>query len=141
MTAHEDFSRRQEIKTGSDRGFGVVFALVFAAVGLWPSLADGAAPRLWALIVAAAFLAVALFRPVLLAPFNRLWSRLGLVLSRIVNPLVLGVLFYLVVTPTALAFRVFGKDPLRLRRGPEEKSYWIERSPPGPPPDSMSNQF
>ncbi|MBT3401824.1 MAG: hypothetical protein HN420_17765, partial [Rhodospirillaceae bacterium] len=91
--------------------------------------------------VAIAFLAIAFLRPGLLAPLNRLWTRFGLLLHRIVNPIVMGFLFYLTVTPMALIMRALGKDLLRLKRDPEAKSYWIERTPPGPAPDTMSNQF
>ncbi len=76
-----------------------------------------------------------------LAPLNRAWARLGLVLHRLTNPLVMAVIFYLAVTPTALVLRLFGKDPLRRRFEPEAESYWIERRPPGPAPESMRHQF
>ena len=125
---------------GSDRGFGMVAALVFTGVGGWPLL-DGAPPRWWALAAAGAVLAIALVKAHWLAPFNRLWFRFGLVLGRIVNPVVLAVIYVAVVTPTGLVMRARGKDPLRLRRDPRAASYWIRRDPPGPEPGSMTNQF
>jgi len=75
-----------------------------------------------------------------LAPLNKWWTKLGLLLYRVVSPIVLGLLFYVTLTPIALVMRLLGKDPLRLRRDPDAASYWIDRSPP-PAPESMKNQF
>ncbi len=79
--------------------------------------------------------------PQVLAPLNRLWFKLGLLLHKIVNPIVLGIMFYVVVTPTGLIMRLLGKDLLRLKRDPAAASYWIERTPPGPKPESLGDQF
>ena len=137
---HEDYGRTEVLKLGSERAFGVVFAAVFAAIGLWPLVAGGAV-RAWALGVGVAFFVVALARPALLRPLNRLWFRFGLLLNRIVNPLVMGLLFFLTVTPIGLVMRALGKDPLRLRFDRGARSYWIERQPPGPAPETMRQQF
>lgn len=131
---------REEVRRSSDRSFGVVFAAAFLVIALFP-LVRGGEPRLWALAVAAAFLGAALIRPALLAPLNRLWFRFGLLLGRVTNPLIMGLVFFLVITPMAVIMRLRGKDPLRLRPDREAKSYWIERVPPGPAPASMTNQF
>jgi predicted membrane metal-binding protein len=138
---HEDFSsRHEEIKSSSNRGFGLVIATFFAIVALWPLLR--AEPvRWWALGVAAAFAVAALLWAAALAPLNALWTRLGLLLYKVVSPVVLGLLFYVTVTPIALMMRVLGKDPLRLRRDQHAASYWLERTPPGPSAESMKNQF
>ena len=93
------------------------------------------------LIVAAAFAVVALAIPRALGPLSRAWQGLGKAIHKVVNPVVMGLLFYLTVTPTGLLMRLFGKDPLRLRFDPEAKSYWIERRPPGPAPETMHQQF
>lgn len=137
---HEDFGRADGPKAGSERGFGIVFAVVFAVIGFWPLL-DGGAARIWALVTAALFLAAGLLAPGVLKPLNRLWFRFGMVLGRVVNPLVMGLLFYGTITPTALVMRLAGKDPLRLKFEPDAESYWIERDPAGPAPDTMRNQF
>lgn len=137
---HEAFDREEPVKGSSDRGFGYVFTVVFAIIGLWPLL-HGNGLRWWSLGLAVVFLAVALVRPVLLAPLNRLWMRFGLLLHKVVNPLVMGMLFYLVLTPFGVALRLLGKDPLRRSFDPSAASYWIPRSPPGPLPDTMKNQF
>ena len=140
-STHEDLTRRpDEAKGGSDRAFGLVMAAAAATYALWP-LFGGEAPRPWVLAICGALAALAFVRPVVLAPFNRAWTRFGLLLNRIVNPLVLGLLFFATVTPTALILRAMGKDPLRLRFEPDAQTYWIERRPPGPEPETMRNQF
>ncbi|MEO5362606.1 MAG: SxtJ family membrane protein [Magnetococcus sp. DMHC-8] len=125
-------------KTASDRSFGLVFAAVFALVGLHPLL-DGPEPSPWWLLAAAALLPVALWRPGWLAPGNRLWTRFGLLLNRFTAPLVMGVLFLTVVTPIGLLMRLLGQRPLRLSYEPEADSYWIVRQ--SPTPDSMKRPF
>ena len=138
--AHEDLSREQQVEGSSDRAFGLVFAGVFLIVACWP-LFYLALPRWWALGVAAAFALVAIWKPALLERLNRLWIKLGLMLGKIVSPIALGILFYGVVAPIGMLVRLSGKDPLRLKLDSGAKSYWIPRKPPGPPPDSMTNQF
>lgn len=138
--AHEDFSRDEAIEGSSNRAFGVVFAVVFALVGLWP-LTGGGAPRLWALACAAAILALALAVPAILAAPNRAWTRFGLLLGRIMSPVVIAILFYVVFTPFGLAMRLVRRDPLRLRFDRDASTYWTERVPPGPDPAGMRDQF
>ncbi|MGE4218629.1 MAG: SxtJ family membrane protein [Alphaproteobacteria bacterium] len=137
---HEDFSRDETVTGSSDRGFGIVFAVVFTIVGLWPLTGDRD-PRWWSVALAAAFLLAALLRPGVLAPLNRLWTRFGLLLHKIVNPLVMGLMFFVVITPMGIVMRMAGKDPMRLRRDGAASTYWIAREPPGPEPQSMKNQF
>jgi hypothetical protein len=137
---HEDFSRQEEITPSSDRSFGLVIAIFFLILGIWP-LVHAEPVRWWALGAAAVFAVLALLWTAALAPLNKLWTKLGLLLYRIVSPIVLGLLFYLTVTPIALLMRLLGKDPLRLRRDPDGASYWVIRTPPGPTPESMKNQF
>jgi hypothetical protein len=79
--------------------------------------------------------------PAALRPLNRLWLRFGLLLYRVVNPVVMALVFYSTMVPIGLAMRLCGKDPLRLRREPDAASYWLEREPPGPLPATMKNQF
>ena len=137
---HEDFSREEAVKAGSDRGFGQVFAgffVLMSGLSWW----RGHTAWHWALPVAAAFLIVAYTYPRLLGPLNRLWLKFGLLLYKVVNPIVLGLLFFVTIAPIGLVMRLFGKDFLRLKLDRDAKSYWIERAPPGPPPQSMKNQF
>ena len=141
MSLHERLQPDEPLPRGSDRAFGLAFAFVGAMAGGALPLILGGTPHWWVLGIAAALLAVALARPGLLALPNRGWYRVRLLLSRIVNPLVMAVLFYGVVTPTGLALRAFGKDPLRRRFDPAATSYWLPRDPPGPAPDTMRRQF
>lgn len=127
-------------KTASDRSFGIVFTVFFCLVAAWP-LWHGEAMRLWALMPAALFVAATALTPSLLAPLNRQWTRLGLLLHKIVNPIVLGLIFAIAIIPIGLLFKLMGKDPLRLKRKAGEQSYWIERAPPGPAADSLPRQF
>lgn len=138
--SHESFDRDEALPGGSNRALGIVFAVVFALIALVPPLFGGPI-RLWSLGVSAAFLAAAFLAPALLGPLNRVWTRFGLLLHRIVSPIVLGFMFFVVVTPIGLLMRAFGKDPLRLRFDRVVRSYWIERKPPGPAPESLSDQF
>lgn len=137
---HEDLARADAVKIGSSRAFGIVFAVVFALIGLWPLIADGAV-RIWALGVSAVFLTLALVWPRTLDHLNRLWFLFGLLLHKIVNPLIMGLLFYITVTPIALIMRLMGKDPLRLKFDRSARTYWMDRTPPGPPPETMRRQF
>ena len=136
----ENTERSEAIEGSSDRVFGLVFAGVFSVVALWP-LVQGEAIRLWAMLVAMAFLALAVAIPRSLSQLNRLWMRLGLLMGRVVSPVAIGIVYYLTVVPTGLIMRALGKDPLRLRFERELPSYWIKREPPGPNPKTMNDQF
>ncbi len=87
------------------------------------------------------FAIIAIWKPALLAVPNRLWTKLGVLLGKVVSPIALGILFYGVITPIGAVMRLAGKDALRLKLDSGADSYWIPRKPPGPPPDSMTNQF
>lgn len=137
---HEDLRREHDVKRSSERAFGIVFAVVFTVVGIWPFWSQGTV-RPWALALAACFLGLGLFWQAPLRPLNRLWLRFGLLLHSIVNPVVMALLFFGTVVPMGLLMRLAGKDPLRLKRDPQAASYWVVRAPPGPAPESMSNQF
>jgi hypothetical protein len=128
------------VKPSSNSVFGLVFAVFFALVAVLP-IVRGHAIRLWALPFSALFLLAALAAPKILTPLNRAWTALGSLLHAVVNPLVLGILFYLVFTPFGWVLRRMGKDFLRLRSAPGAPTYWIPRQPPGPTPESMSRQF
>jgi len=138
--AHEDLNRKQHVAGSSDRAFGAVIAGACVLLALGP-LRHGHAPRWWAFFAAGALALIALLKPVLLATANRLWTRLGFLLGKVVSPIALGFLLYAVLTPVALILRLTGQDPLRLKLDRGADSYWMVRNPPGPPPDSMSNQF
>ena len=137
---HENYTRDEHVEGSSDRGFGQVFAGFFALVAAISWWRDGTGWH-WMLPVAAIFLVIAYTVPSVLAPLNRLWMKFGLVLYKVMNPIVLGLLFFVTIMPIGLVMRAFGKDFLRLRPDRKATSYWIVRTPPGPPPRSMRNQF
>ena len=140
QSSHEVFSRDEKLVTGSDRSFGLVMAVAFAVV---TALNAWHAGRLWPWTggLAVLFLATALLRPRVLNPLNRIWMRFGLLLHKVVNPIIMALLFFGTVWPTGLVMRMMGRDLLRLKREPQAASYWIVRSPPGPSPETMKDQF
>jgi len=124
----------------SNRSFGLVFVGFCAVVACWRFIHGQS--HVWVFVaIAALLLAISLFRPALLAPFNRLWFRFGLLLNRIVSPVLMAVIFFCVVLPTGLVIRATQKDPLKLKWDQAAPSYWISRIPPGPTPVSIRNQF
>lgn len=141
---HERAGRAPAPAPSSDRAFGLVMVVAFFALGALPML-GGRPFRAWAFAVSAGFLVLSLAAPGLLAPLHFLWQRLGSLLRRFVQPVaqtvILGGIYFGVVTPIALLGRALGKDPLRLSRAPSAKTYWILREPPGPAPDSLTRQF
>ncbi len=137
---HEDLRREKAIAIGSSRSFGLVFCALFTLIGLLP-LAHGAEPRAWSLGLALVMLILAVFAPSVLRPLNVAWSRFGLLLNRIVSPIVMALVFYGAVTPMGILVRRFANSSLKLHRDPSSTSYWIARNPPGPAPDTLKNQF
>lgn len=138
---HERLSAGEDdTKLPTERKFGITFAAVFAVIGLLP-LVHGGAIRFWSLGVAAVFLVGAYFFPSALHPLNRAWFALGLLLHRIMNPVILGAMFYTVITPMAVLIRISGKRLLNLGFDPNAQTYWIIRTPPGPKAESVHRQF
>lgn len=141
MRTHEGLSRSDlPVPRSSDRFFGFTFAVVFGLIGLW-LLIGGSLPALVFLGIACVFLVIALAAPALLGPLNRLWLKFGDLLHAIVSPIILGLIFFLMITPIGLFMRLFGKDFLRLRFDPDAPSYWLRREPPGPEKTSFDKQF
>jgi len=134
--AHAD----DRLVVGSHRVFGWVMAVVAGLVALW-AWRKGHGWLWWPAGIAIAFALAAAIAPALLAPLNRAWMAFGLLLGRIISPLVMGLIFFGVVTPIALLARLRGVDPMRRRFDPGAKTYWIERDPPGPDPATMERQF
>jgi hypothetical protein len=139
QSTHESFVREEGSSPGSDRTFGLVMAVALLLLALLNGWRHG---RLWPweATVAAVLLLAALLKPALLHPLNRVWMKLGLLLHRIVNPIVMGLLFYGTIWPTGLIMRWRGTDLLRLKREAAADSYWIVRDP-GPAPETMRDQF
>ena len=126
----------QKIKTSSNKSFGIVFFIVFLIIALYPLIKDGEI-RLWSLIVSLIFLILGLINSTILTPLNRLWFKFGIFLGKIVSPIVLGTIFFLIVTPTGLLLRLFGKDVINLKYN-DNNSYWIEKTGPK---SNMKDQF
>ena len=137
MTASmsEEFS---SIKVGSNRSFGVVFVVVFALIGLFPLVREEA-PRIWALLVSAAFLLPTIVYPQALSPLNKLWFRFGMLLGRIINPLVMFIMYALVMVPVGLVLKLMRKDLLRMKLDARSPTYWNQRAPPGPTAESLKD--
>ena len=138
--SHESLERNESPQGSSNRTLGLTFAAVFLIISLYP-LAFGRPLRLWSIALAAGFAVLALALPDVLGPLNKVWTRLGLLLHRITSPIVLGLMFFCVVTPIGFVMRLRGRDPLRLSMNPDASTYWIDRIPPGPKPDTLPNQF
>ena len=125
-----------EIKISSNRSFGIVFFIVFLLIALYPLLKDNDL-RIWSLIISFIFLGLGLINSKILTPLNRLWFKFGLLLGRFISPLIMGIIFFIVVTPTGIIMRLFKKDLLNLKYNKKE-SYWINKSGPK---SKMKNQF
>ena len=124
------------IKIGSNRSFGIVFFIVFLLISLYP-LINSQDIRLWSLFVSFVFLFLGLINSKILNPLNKLWFKLGMFLGKIISPIIMGIIFFLVVTPTGLIMRILGKDLLNLKYN-KKQSYWIEKKGPK---SKMKNQF
>ena len=126
-----------EIKLGSNRSFGIIFFIVFVLIAIYPLINQGEV-RIWSLIISFLFLFLGLLNSKILTPLNKLWFRFGLFLGKIISPIIMGVIFFLVVTPIGLLMRFFGKDVLNLKLNKKKSSYWIEKAGPK---SKMKNQF
>ena len=125
-----------DIKISSNRSFGIVFFIVFLLISIYPIFKDGNI-RTWSVLVAILFLVLGLMNAIILTPLNKTWFKFGLILGKIVSPIVMGVVFFTVVTPIAFFMKILGKDLLNLKYN-NNKSYWIDKSGPK---SKMRNQF
>ena len=123
-------------KINSNRSFGIVFFLVFILIAFYPIINQGEV-RVWSIFISLFFLILGIMNSSILTPLNKLWFKLGLLLGKIISPLVMGLIFFLVVTPIGLIMRILGKDVLNLKYN-KNKSYWIEKKGPK---SRMKNQF
>ena len=124
------------IKINSNRSFGIVFFLVFLLIALYP-LTNSEDVRLWSIVISLIFLVLGSVNSKFLTPLNKLWFKFGIFLGKIISPLIMGIIFFLVVTPIGLIMRILGKDVINLRYN-KNKSYWIEKIGPK---SKMKNQF
>ncbi len=124
------------VKLGSNKSFGIVFFIVFLIIAIYPILSDGNL-RLWSLVISLVFLILGLINSRFLTPLNKLWFKFGIILGKIISPIIMGIIFFLVVTPIGLLMRLLKKDVLNLKFN-DNKTYWIEKNGPR---SKMKNQF
>ena len=125
-----------DVKISSNRSFGIVFFVVFLLVALYP-LINGEELRIWSLVISFIFLILGILNSKILSPLNKLWFKFGIFLGKVISPIIMGIIFFLVVTPIGFIMRLLGKDVLNLKYS-NNKSYWIEKSGPK---SKMKNQF
>ena len=125
-----------EIKVGSNRSFGIVFFVVFLLIGIWPILDNGEL-RYWSILISLIFLILGAFNSKYLTPFNKIWFRFGIFLGNFIAPIVMGLIYFTVVTPTGFIMKLLRKDLINLKKN-TNKTYWIEKSDKR---TSMKNQF
>ncbi len=136
---HEDLGRKHDVQGGSNRSFGITFFVALSLLGLLPLLGGGT-PRWWLIGPGVAFLVLAFVYPSILTRPNQLWTKFGLLLHRIISPIIIGFMFYVVLAPIGLIMRLLGKDLLSKKFDPDARTYWISRTD-GPAPETMKNQF
>jgi len=125
-----------DIKISSNKSFGIVFFVVFLLIAFYPLTNQGDV-RIWSIIVSLIFLVLGLLNSKLLSPLNKFWFKFGIFLGKIVSPLVMGLIFFFVVTPIGILMKIFKKDLLNLKYN-NDNSYWIEKNEPK---SKMKNQF
>ena len=125
-----------DVKLGSNRSFGIVFFIVFLIIAFYPII-NGETARIWSIIVSLIFLFLGLINSKFLTPLNKAWFKFGLFIGKIISPLIMGIIFFLVVTPIGILMRILNKDLINLKFN-NNKSYWIEKTEPK---SKMKNQF
>lgn len=126
----------KNIKLPSNKSFGLVFFIIFLIIGFWP-IQNGNEVRIWSILIASIFLILGLFNSKILTPLNKIWMKLGLLLGNIISPIVMGIIFFGIVTPTGLLMRIFGKDILKLNKN-NTNTYWENRENSN---NNMRDQF
>ena len=139
VRTHDTITRTHDVKIGSEKSFGIVFGVVSAIIGLFP-LIHGGEIRPWAFGCAAVFVALAYGSPKALRPLNYAWFKFGMLLHKIISPLIMGLIYVIAIVPTGLVMKIGGKNQLALKKE-EKDSYWIKREPAGPEQDSFERQF
>ena len=128
--------KKNNIKISSNKSFGIIFFIFFLIIALYPLLESGGI-RIWSFILSLIFLILGLINSEFLTPLNQLWFKVGLLLGKLISPIVMGLVFFIVVTPTGLIMKLLKKDVLKLRKNPS-KTYWVERPKIK---SEMKNQF
>ena len=128
--------KNQKIKIGSNKSFGIVFSIVFLIIAFWPML-NGNEINYWLLAISIVFLILGLINSKILTPLNKIWYKFGILLGNVVGPIVMGIIFFLIVTPTSIIMKLLGKDLLNLKKNNND-SYWIEKNNLN---SNMKNQY
>ena len=128
--------KNQKIKIGSNKSFGIVFSIVFLVIAFWPML-NGNEINYWLLAISIVFLILGLINSKILTPLNKIWYKFGILLGNVVGPIVMGIIFFLIVTPTSIIMKLLGKDLLNLKKN-NNNSYWIEKNKQK---SKMKNQY
>ena len=118
--------KNQKIKIGSNKSFGIVFSIVFLVIAFWPML-NGNEINYWSLAISIVFLILGLINSKILTPLNKIWFKFGILLGNVIAPFVMGIIFFLIVTPTSIIMKILGKDLLNLKKN-NNNSYWIEKN-------------
>ena len=127
---------QQKIKLPSNRNFGIIFSIVFLIISLWPLLSQNDI-RIWSLIISGIFLVLGLINSKLLLPLNKIWFKFGIFLGNFIAPIVMGIIYFMVVTPTGLIMKMLGKDLLNLKKNNKD-TYWIDKDNSN---NDLKNQF
>jgi hypothetical protein len=125
-----------DVQIGYNRSFGIVFFIVFLLIAFYPLINQGNI-RIWSVLISLLFLILGIINSKILTPLNKVWFKFGIFLGKIISPVVMGIIFFLVVTPIAFLMRIFKKDLLNLKFN-KNSSYWIEKTDPK---STMKNQF
>ena len=129
-----------DAKMLANRTFGLIFSAIFFVVGIYPLVIHDLSPRLWALLIALVLICTAFLKPTWLLPLNKAWMKFGLLMHSIINPILMGIIFFTSVMPTGLLRRLFRRDSLKLKFDPNADSYWVERET-SIDPEFFDNQF
>lgn len=140
MVNNENLVRQLSVEKTADRSFGLLFSAVLYLIAIYP-LFKGGTIHFWAIFIGSIFLIAAIFRPSLLSKLNRCWIKLGLLQHKLISPVILAALFFLILTPYAYLLKIFRKDVLQLSFEPMSESYWILISSEELDRKSMKNQF
>ena len=127
---------RKNIKIGSNRSFGIVFFIIFLIIGLLPLLNENEV-RIWAILICFVFLILGVLNSKILSPLNKIWFKFGIFLGNFIAPIIMGIIFFLIVTPTGILVKLFKKDLLNLKKN-DGKTYWVEKKEQN---SSLRNQF
>ena len=128
--------KKDNVKISSNKSFGIVFFIFFLIISIYPLFNDGNI-NIWLFFISIVFLTLGLLNSKILSPLNKIWFKFGILLGNVVSPIIMGVVFFLIVTPISIIMKLLGKNFLNLKKD-EEKTYWIKKNEIK---SKMDNQF